>query len=144
MLTGATGGLGQALRERLKANCSALRLSDVQAFGAPAPGEEIVLADLADAAAVYAMVKGVDAIIHLGGMSVEGPFGPILQANILGMYHLRGCPQTWRQARRLRKFQPYHRVLPPRPDHHCQPSGPARWPVRSKQGVRRRPVPLLL
>lgn len=88
LLTGAAGGLGKALRERLKANCSVLRLSDVQAFGEAAQGEEIVLADLADANAVDAMVQGVDAIIHLGGVSVEGPFGPIFQANILGAYHL--------------------------------------------------------
>ncbi|UUZ76354.1 NAD(P)-dependent oxidoreductase [Polaromonas sp. P1(28)-13] len=65
-----------------------LRLSDVQPFGAAAAGEEVVLADLADAAAVNDMVKGVDAIIHLGGISVEGPFGPILQANIIGAYNL--------------------------------------------------------
>jgi uronate dehydrogenase len=88
LLTGAAGGLGKALRGRLKANCSVLRLSDVQAFGEAIEGEEIVLADLADAASVDAMVKGVNAIVHLGGMSVEGPFGPILQANILGIYNL--------------------------------------------------------
>ena len=88
LLTGAAGGLGKALRDRLKANCSVLRLSDIQAFGKAVDGEEIILADLADAAAVDAMVKGVDAIIHLGGMSVEGPFGAILQANILGAYNL--------------------------------------------------------
>jgi uronate dehydrogenase len=47
-----------------------------------------MLADLADAGAVDAMVQGVDAIVHLGGVSVEGPFHPILNANILGMYNL--------------------------------------------------------
>ncbi|MBK5204382.1 MAG: NAD(P)-dependent oxidoreductase [Polaromonas sp.] len=88
LLTGAAGGLGKALRERLKANCSVLRLSDVQAFGEAAAGEEVVLADLADSEAVSEVVKGVDAIIHLGGISVEGPFGPIFQANILGVYNL--------------------------------------------------------
>ena len=88
LLTGAAGGLGQALRQRLKANCEVLRLSDRASLGEPAPDEEIVLADLADAAAVSEMVRGVDAIVHLGGMSVEGPFGPILQANILGVYNL--------------------------------------------------------
>lgn len=88
LLTGAAGGLGKALRERLKANCTTLRLSDRIGFGAAAPGEEIMLADLADAGAVNVMVAGVDAIVHLGGISVEGPFGPIFQANILGAYHL--------------------------------------------------------
>jgi uronate dehydrogenase len=88
LLTGAAGGLGQALRERLKANCDVLRLSDRVAFGEAGQNEEIVLADLADADAVNTMVTGVDAIIHLGGVSVEGPFEPIMQANILGVYHL--------------------------------------------------------
>ena len=88
LLTGAAGGLGKALRQRLKANCDVLRLSDCNDFGVAEPAEEVVLADLADAAAVDAMVAGVDAIVHLGGVSVEGPFGPILQANILGVYNL--------------------------------------------------------
>ena len=88
LLTGAAGGLGQALRDRLKANCTVLRLSDIKAFGEPGEHEEIMLADLADATAVDAVVSGVEAIVHLGGISVEGPFGPILQANILGLYNL--------------------------------------------------------
>ncbi len=88
LLTGAAGGLGQALRQRLKADCDVLRLSDRADLGAAGDCEEIVLADLADAAAVDAAVQGVGAIVHLGGVSVEGPFAPILQANILGVYHL--------------------------------------------------------
>ena len=88
LLTGAAGGLGQALRQRLKANCDVLRLSDRVDFGAAGEHEEIMLVDLADALAVNAMVQGVDAIVHLGGISVDGPFGPILQANILGLYNL--------------------------------------------------------
>ena len=88
LLTGAAGGLGQVLRGRLKANCQVLRLSDRIDCGAAGAGEEVLLADLADAAAVDVMVQGVQAIVHLGGVSVEGPFGPILQANILGLYNL--------------------------------------------------------
>ena len=88
LLTGAAGGLGQALRGRLKANCHVLRLSDVADLGQPQAGEEIVTADLADAAAVHAMLVGVDAVVHLGGVSTEQPWAPILQANIVGMYHL--------------------------------------------------------
>jgi uronate dehydrogenase len=88
LLTGAAGGLGQALRSRVSANCDILRLSDRVEFGAAQPHEEVVMADLADADAVHKMVEGVNAIIHLGGVSVEGPFGPILQANIVGAYNL--------------------------------------------------------
>lgn len=88
LLTGAAGGLGQALRQRLKVNCDVLRLSDRVGFGAAGEHEEVMLVDLADADAVSAMVRGVDAIVHFGGVSVEGPFQPILQANILGVYNL--------------------------------------------------------
>jgi uronate dehydrogenase len=88
LMTGAAGGLGTALRDRLKANCEVLRLSDRADFGPARAREEIALADLADAAAVDAMVQGCQAIVHLGGISVEGPFEPILQANIVGAYNV--------------------------------------------------------
>ena len=88
LLTGAAGGVGTALRERLKANCTVLRLSDRVDFGPAQAGEEMALADLSDAAAVSAMVQGCQAIVHMGGVSVEGPFNPILQANIVGVYNL--------------------------------------------------------
>jgi uronate dehydrogenase len=88
LLTGAAGGLGQALRPRLKANCQILRSADRVAFGLAGEQEEFVLADLADASAVMAMMQGVDAVVHLGGVSTEAAFAPILQANILGVYNL--------------------------------------------------------
>ena len=34
------------------------------------------------------VTKGVDAIVHLGGYSVEGPWDDILQANIVGCYNV--------------------------------------------------------
>ncbi len=51
-------------------------------------GEEVVVASLQDAAAIHALVAETDAIVHLGGVSVEGPFEPILEANIAGVWHL--------------------------------------------------------
>ena len=45
-------------------------------------------AALENADAMLALLAGVDAVVHLGGVSVEGPFGPILQANIVGVYNL--------------------------------------------------------
>ncbi len=88
LLTGAAGGLGTALRERLKANCDVLRLSDRGKLGTAGPAEEVSVADLADAQAIYQTVQGCDAIVHMGGMSQEGPFEPILQGNIVGVYNL--------------------------------------------------------
>jgi len=42
LLTGAAGGLGTALRTRLRANCEVLRLSDKTGLGSAQAGEEIV------------------------------------------------------------------------------------------------------
>jgi uronate dehydrogenase len=87
-MTGAAGGLGQAMRTRLKANCDILRLSDLAEMAPAQSGEEVVQADLSDMSAVQAMVAGCQAIVHFGGISVEQPWAPILQANIIGAYNL--------------------------------------------------------
>ncbi|MEX8518674.1 MAG: NAD-dependent epimerase/dehydratase family protein [Leptothrix sp. (in: b-proteobacteria)] len=88
LLTGAAGGLGRELRPRLKAYCDVLRLSDLNDLGSAAPGEELQTAALEDADAVLALLAGVDAVVHLGGISTEQPWQPILQANIIGAYNL--------------------------------------------------------
>lgn len=88
LLTGAAGGLGKVLRERLKPFTEVLRLSDRADLGSAAPGEELVLCDLSDKAAVHELVRGVDAVLHFGGISVEDRFEPILQSNILGVFNL--------------------------------------------------------
>jgi uronate dehydrogenase len=88
LLTGAAGGLGRELRTRLKRYCNVLRLSDVAPLGEAAAGEELVSAPLQDAAAVRGLLEGVDAVVHLGGVSTEQPWQPILEANIIGTYNL--------------------------------------------------------
>jgi uronate dehydrogenase len=88
LLTGAAGGLGRELRPRLKAYCDTLRLSDIAAPGAAAQGEEVVVAALQDKAAVRRLLEGVDAVVHLGGVSTEHAFEEILAANIVGTYHV--------------------------------------------------------
>lgn len=88
LLTGAAGGLGRVLRPRLKAYCDVLRLSDIAELGSAAAGEELSQLGLQDAAAVHGLLEGVDAVVHLGGVSVEAAFDPILQANIVGTYNL--------------------------------------------------------
>lgn len=88
LLTGAAGNLGRVLRERLARYCDVLRLSDLAALDEVRDGEESVRCDLADAAAVDALVRDCDVIVHLGGVSVERPFEEILPANIAGVYHV--------------------------------------------------------
>ncbi|MFD2298649.1 NAD(P)-dependent oxidoreductase [Paracidovorax citrulli] len=89
LLTGAAGGLGQVLRERVRPFAEIVRLSDIaQLEPARGDAEEVVACDLADKPAVDALVAGCDAIVHLGGISVERPFEQILEANIKGVFHI--------------------------------------------------------
>ena len=88
LLTGAAGGLGRELRPRLRPRCTMLRVSDVAAMDPAAATEEVVQAALEDRAAVHALLLGIDAVVHLGGISTEQPFDAILHANIVGAYNL--------------------------------------------------------
>ena len=88
LLTGAAGGLGRVLRPRLKARCDLLRLNDIADLGQPAPGEELRPGPLQDKAGVLALLDGVDAVVHLGGVSTEHSFEDILPANISGTFHI--------------------------------------------------------
>ncbi|MFE4175914.1 NAD-dependent epimerase/dehydratase family protein [Streptomyces sp. NPDC056909] len=85
LLTGAAGGLGTLMRGLLPAYGYELRLFDVNPVdGAP----DAVTADLADTDALREAVRGVDAIIHLAGISLESSFDKILRANVEGTYNL--------------------------------------------------------
>lgn len=82
-MTGAAGKVGKLLRPRLAREGRTLRLSDIHPVE-PGPGEEWVTADLADPGAVAEAMKGVDAVLHLGGQSREHPWADIVRANIDG------------------------------------------------------------
>lgn len=85
LLTGAAGGLGTLMRGLLPGHGHRLRLLDLL----PVEGEpDAITADLADRAALREAVRGVDAIIHLAGISLEASFDKILKANIEGTYNL--------------------------------------------------------
>ena len=89
LLTGAAGDVGTRLRPLLAAAYGHIRLSDRVEPAAPlTPGETFVAADLSDPAQVRRIVENIDAIVHLGGFSVEGPWETILQANIVGTHAL--------------------------------------------------------
>jgi len=88
LLTGAAGALGRQLRPRLHSHCEVLRLSDIDNLGHAASGEEVFNAELQDRPAVLKLLEGVDAVVHLGGISTEHPFDEIVQANIIGAYNL--------------------------------------------------------
>jgi uronate dehydrogenase len=93
LLTGAAGNLGSQLRPALAQWADVVRLSDIAPFGDAAAHEEHMVLDLADRAGVDALLEGVDAVVHLGGISVDAPFDDLLEANIRGVYNLYAAAQ---------------------------------------------------
>jgi uronate dehydrogenase len=90
LLTGAAGGIGKVIRPRVAEFAAKIRVSDLPPAltSGVAAHEEVMPCDLSGKQAVDALVAGCDAIIHLGGVSVERPFEEILEANIKGVYNL--------------------------------------------------------
>ena len=86
LITGAAGDAGTHLRREL-ANDYAIRASDLRPV-TPIAGESVMPGDLASMADALRITKDVDAIVHLGGYSVEGPWDGILEANIIGCYNI--------------------------------------------------------
>ncbi|MFF4170481.1 NAD-dependent epimerase/dehydratase family protein [Streptomyces sp. NPDC001744] len=85
LLTGAAGGIGTLMRELLPPYGHELRLLDA----VPVPGApDAIVADLADRAALREAVRGVDAVVHLAGISLESDFDRIVAANVTGLHHL--------------------------------------------------------
>jgi uronate dehydrogenase len=87
LITGAAGGVGGHLRGEL-GDRYALRLSDLRPIKRLASHERYAKANITRLAEAVRITKGVDAIIHLGGYSVEGPWADILEANIVGCYNI--------------------------------------------------------
>ena len=86
LITGAGGDVGTHLRRELEGKYR-LRLSDKKNLE-KRKGETFMRADIAKMADALKITKGVDAIVHLGGYSVEGPWEGILSANIIGCYNV--------------------------------------------------------
>jgi uronate dehydrogenase len=87
LITGAAGDVGTHLRNHL-AGRYALRLSDIRPIRKLAPGEAFIRGDVGRLSDMLRVSKGVDAIVHLGGFALEGPWDMILRANIVGCYNI--------------------------------------------------------
>jgi uronate dehydrogenase len=89
LITGAAGYLGGVLRAGLRSRFR-LRLTDRVALRTPLePAEEFHLAELENPEAWDPLLRGVDAVVHLGASLQEaGPWETILSANIAGTYNV--------------------------------------------------------
>lgn len=88
LVTGAAGALGRELRARLKGRYPLVRYSDIVAMAPAEAGEETIIADLSDAVAIARACEGMDAIVHLGGQSVEGRWSQVISANLIGLINV--------------------------------------------------------
>ncbi|MEX3014251.1 NAD-dependent epimerase/dehydratase family protein [Gymnodinialimonas hymeniacidonis] len=89
VLTGAAGRCGMILRPALAAICEELVTSDiVDSIDGLAANETYVKADLADYAAIEALMDGVEMVCHFGAIVDEAPFEELLGPNFVGSYNV--------------------------------------------------------
>ncbi len=89
VLTGAAGALGSKLRAPLAAMCDQLVSNDlVDGLDDLAANETYVQADVSDLAAMEALTKDADMIVHFGAIADEAPWDDILKSNIIGAYNI--------------------------------------------------------
>jgi nucleoside-diphosphate-sugar epimerase len=88
LITGAAGNMGRLLRPLLRREGRVLRLADLSEVTDLQPGEETIAADVTDPDAVAKACQGMDAVLHLGGISVEATFEDVLAVNVAGTQNL--------------------------------------------------------
>ncbi len=130
LVTGAAGHIGRLACPGLAARGWRVRgldrrpLDGVDGLSGPDPA---AVADIRDDAALDHALSGVDAVVHLAGISTEAPFAAILEANIDGTYRVFDAARR-AGARRIVFASSNHALgftprtslagvdLPPRPD----------------------------
>jgi uronate dehydrogenase len=86
LLTGAAGRIGTVLRQGLPERGWPVRSLDVVEVTGPRTGEEVLVADVTDLAALTAATSGAAAVVHLAGISGESDWPAVAHANIEGTY----------------------------------------------------------
>lgn len=100
LITGAAGTIGCQVAADLAARGIPLRLLDQRHpdTGLSA-GAEFVQADLRDQAAIEKASAGCSAVIHLAGVTHEGPFAAMVEHNITGTHHVLEAARRQRVPR---------------------------------------------
>ena len=86
---GAAGTTGTRPTKDLAAHGVPLRLLDQHPPTSPPPaGAEFLQADLRDLDAIEKATAGISALVHLAGITHEGPFAGMVEHNITGTHHV--------------------------------------------------------
>lgn len=88
LMTGASGRMAAVIRRDLAGRYAPMRLMARRTPEGLLDSEEFIAADLADLDALVEASRGIDVIVHLGGIPDEAPFADILETNIQGTYHV--------------------------------------------------------
>lgn len=86
LITGAAGKVGDALRKGLRGSYPLIRLADIAPLGAIEAGEELLVTDICDQAALKRAMAGIDCVVHLAGAPNETEWETVLRLNIDGCY----------------------------------------------------------
>lgn len=100
LITGAAGTMGTRIAADLAAQNIQLRLLDRRPRTCDPPADtEFVQADLRDSEAVARAAAEVSAVIHLAGVTQEGPFAEMVEHNITGTHHVLEAARRQRVPR---------------------------------------------
>jgi uronate dehydrogenase len=85
LVTGSAGAIGRPVCAELRARGHAVRAFDLVST----PNvDEALTGDVADREAVFRAAAGVDALVHLAAVPVDGPLATLVGPNILGVHHV--------------------------------------------------------
>jgi uronate dehydrogenase len=126
LLTGAAGSVAALIRKSLAERYD-VRSTDMRPVKATYAGETFVRADLRKLSHLRRAMRGVDAVVHLGGLSKEGAFSEIAARNLAGTYNvfeaarLEGVSRVvFASTGHVTGFYPQAQTIdesvPPRPD----------------------------
>ncbi|NYD66586.1 NAD-dependent epimerase/dehydratase family protein [Agromyces atrinae] len=87
-VTGAAGRIGRSIRRALRERVAELVLLDSAPIDDLGAGERSERIDLADAAALRDAFAGADRVLHLGAVSDEADFHDLVEANVIGTFHV--------------------------------------------------------
>ncbi|MFC0599248.1 NAD-dependent epimerase/dehydratase family protein [Streptomyces palmae] len=100
LITGAAGTIGTRLAADLAAQGVPLRLLDQRPLtDGPPAGAEFVQADLRDLDTIEKATTGTSAVVHLAGITQEGPFTEIVEHTITGTHHILEAARRQRVPR---------------------------------------------
>ncbi len=88
LITGAAGLVGSGLRRELAQDALHLRLFDRQPVARLGQGEEAVIGDIGDLAALAQAMQGVHSVVHLAGCTTDADMEAQIAGNIRGAWNV--------------------------------------------------------